>query len=136
MHRISASIFCARYRASGGLDHLCPATNVSCVQSRSNEEYEGLVTGKVVKTRVDRRRTREPVGGRVSELRDIAISSIDIPKRPARRFLGDIAALADSMQTYGLQQPISVRAQGDRFALTSGLRRFSAASLLGWNSIP
>ncbi|MDQ6674854.1 MAG: ParB/RepB/Spo0J family partition protein [Chloroflexota bacterium] len=61
---------------------------------------------------------------------------IDIPARPARRFLGDLAALADSMQAYGLQQPISVRAEGGRFLLTSGLRRLSAARILQWTSIP
>jgi len=50
--------------------------------------------------------------------------------------MGDLAALADSMQDYGLQQPISVRATGDRFVLTSGLRRVTAARMLGWQSIP
>jgi ParB family chromosome partitioning protein len=70
------------------------------------------------------------------ELRELPLARIDAPKRPARRFMGDIDALADSMQEYGLQQPISVRAQGDRFVLTSGLRRLTAARLLGWESIP
>jgi ParB family chromosome partitioning protein len=49
--------------------------------------------------------------------------------------LGDIAALAESMQDYGLQQPISIRIDGDRFSLTSGMRRLAAARLLGWQSI-
>ena len=49
--------------------------------------------------------------------------------------MGDIAALAESMQDYGLQQPISVRAVGDRFALTSGMRRLTAARTLQWASI-
>jgi len=49
--------------------------------------------------------------------------------------LGDIAALAESMQDYGLQQPISVRAVGDRFALTSGMRRLAAANMLHWTTI-
>jgi len=55
--------------------------------------------------------------------------------QPARRFLGDIPALADSLQDYGLQQPISVREAGDRFVLTSGMRRVAAARLLGWTTI-
>jgi ParB family chromosome partitioning protein len=39
------------------------------------------------------------------------------------------------MQDYGLQQPISVRATGYRFALTSGMRRVAAARLLRWTTI-
>jgi ParB/RepB/Spo0J family partition protein len=66
----------------------------------------------------------------------IPIDRIDTPSRPARRLLGDIAALADSMQDYGLQQPISVRASGDRFIVTSGTRRLSAARMLHWKTIP
>jgi ParB family chromosome partitioning protein len=40
------------------------------------------------------------------------------------------------MQEYGLQQPISVRHAKGKYQLTSGLRRFSAAQMLGWNAIP
>jgi ParB family chromosome partitioning protein len=72
----------------------------------------------------------------VPELREVPIEQVDIPGRPARRFLGDIPALADSMREYGLQQPISVRVQGDRFILTSGLRRLTAARMLQWTMIP
>src|SRR5438309_11545726 len=68
-------------------------------------------------------------------LEDIAIDEIDLPRQPARRFLGDIATLAESMQDYGLQQPISVRAQGKRFVLTSGMRRLAAAKILKWATI-
>jgi ParB family transcriptional regulator, chromosome partitioning protein len=71
-----------------------------------------------------------------SSLQRILVDEIDLPSRPARRFLGDIAALAESMQDYGLQQPVSVRAEGGRFVLTSGLRRLSAARLLQWTRIP
>jgi ParB/RepB/Spo0J family partition protein len=69
-------------------------------------------------------------------LRRIAVDRIDLPKRPIRRFLGDIAALAESMQEYGLQQPVSVRVNGDRFILTSGMRRLAGARLLQWTTIP
>jgi ParB family chromosome partitioning protein len=68
-------------------------------------------------------------------LTQIPIDRIDLPGRPTRRVLGDIAALAESMQDYGLQQPISVRAVGDRYALTSGLRRLTAAKMLRWTTI-
>jgi ParB family chromosome partitioning protein len=72
----------------------------------------------------------------LAELREIPVERITTPRRPARKFLGDIAALAESMQDFGLQQPISVRADGDRFILTSGLRRLAAARLLHWQTIP
>jgi ParB family transcriptional regulator, chromosome partitioning protein len=70
-----------------------------------------------------------------SSLQRISVDRIDLPPRPARRFLGDIAALAESMQDYGLQHPISVRVEGERFVLTSGLRRLSAARILQWATI-
>jgi ParB family chromosome partitioning protein len=69
-------------------------------------------------------------------VQQIPLDRIDLPRRPARRFLGDIAALAESMQDYGLQQPISVRADGERFILTSGMRRLAAARMLRWSTIP
>ncbi len=70
------------------------------------------------------------------QLRDVDLSLIDLPSRPARRLLGDIKSLAASLQDYGLQQPISLREAGDRFILTSGTRRVAAARSLGWTTIP
>jgi ParB/RepB/Spo0J family partition protein len=70
-----------------------------------------------------------------AHLRQIPVDTIDVPGRPARRFMGDIAALAESMQDYGLQQPISVRADGNRFIVTSGMRRLAAARILRWETI-
>jgi ParB family chromosome partitioning protein len=72
---------------------------------------------------------------RLAELREIALDQIQLPLQPVRRVLGDIAGLAASMQEYGLQQPISVRADGDGYILTSGLRRMTAAQMLRWTSI-
>ena len=96
-------------------------------------------TGRLRRARTSRTST-EPSGQAHSdksfELREIALDRILLPRRPARRALGDIAALADSMREYGLQQPISVRAEGDRFVLTSGLRRLTAAQALRWTHIP
>jgi ParB family chromosome partitioning protein len=69
------------------------------------------------------------------DLRYIPLKQIQIPRRPVRHILGDIPALAESMRDYGLQQPISVRAAGNRFLLTSGLRRVEAARRLGWTQI-
>src|SRR4051812_11052203 len=85
--------------------------------------------------RSSRAKAEPPVGG-LSPLHEISTDLIDVPPRPARRALGDIASLADSMQDYGLQQPIAVRASGKRYVLTSGLRRLAAARLLQWETIP
>jgi ParB family chromosome partitioning protein len=76
-----------------------------------------------------------PRGVEDATLKHIPIDRIDVPIRPARRFLGDIAALAETMRDYGLQQPISVRAAGNRFLVTSGMRRLAAARMLQWTSI-
>src|SRR5262245_59668686 len=95
---------------------------------------------------VSTRRTHESSRGGAARIRiegaaqhatltQIPVDRIDVPGRPTRRMLGDIAALAESMQDYGLQQPISVRAVGDRFALTSGMRRLAAANMLHWTTI-
>jgi len=72
----------------------------------------------------------------LAELREVPIEQIEQPAQPVRRQLGDLAALAESMQDYGLQQPIALRADGKRLMLTSGLRRLAAARLLGWTRIP
>jgi ParB/RepB/Spo0J family partition protein len=69
------------------------------------------------------------------ELRYIPLAAIDVPRRPVRRKLGAISELAESMHEYGLQQPISVRAVGKRYLLTSGLRRLEAARRLKWEHI-
>jgi ParB family chromosome partitioning protein len=79
---------------------------------------------------------RDAAAQGLAELRRIPVDQIITSRRPARRFLGDIAALAESMQDFGLQQPISVRTDGDRFILTSGLRRLAAAHMLRWETIP
>src|SRR5690348_12539083 len=76
------------------------------------------------------------LGSRVADLREVRLDEVHVPGHPARRFLGDINSLAASMDEYGLQQPISVRLDGDKYILTSGLRRLTAARTLGWTSIP
>ncbi|MCL2710757.1 MAG: ParB/RepB/Spo0J family partition protein [Planctomycetaceae bacterium] len=44
--------------------------------------------------------------------------------------------LAQSLQTQGLLQPITVRQVGERYQIIAGERRFRAALLLGWREIP
>ena len=71
-----------------------------------------------------------------TELRHISIDSIVRAGRRARRSVGDVAALAESIQDYNLLHPISVRAEGGRYILTAGERRLEAVRLLGWPTIP
>src|ERR1051326_1313900 len=87
-------------------------------------------------TRVPKRGRAQTPSSEPEQLLRIPLAKIELPKRLPRRFLGDIASLAESMQEYGLQQPISVRETGGKYQLTSGLRRFSAAQMLGWQAIP
>ena len=60
------------------------------------------------------------------------------PDQPRRRFdEADLAALADSIRKYGLQQPIGVRELGpSRFQLVFGERRLRAVRALGQQTIP
>nr|WP_255604350.1 ParB/RepB/Spo0J family partition protein [Oscillochloris sp. ZM17-4] len=44
--------------------------------------------------------------------------------------------LADSMRKHGLAQPITVRPWGSGFQLVAGERRWRAAQILGWETIP
>src|SRR5215831_11163215 len=47
-----------------------------------------------------------------------------------------VRELASSMGQQGLLQPILVRRKGERFELVAGERRFRAAKLLQWSTIP
>ena len=47
-----------------------------------------------------------------------------------------LAALCENIQTHGLQQPIVVRAYGERYQLISGERRLRAAIKAGWADVP
>src|SRR5215831_10082155 len=67
-----------------------------------------------------------------SQPRKLPLAKIRIGKRH-RREMGDIAALAASIEELGLLQPIVIRPDG---MLIAGERRLQAAKLLGWAHIP
>lgn len=48
----------------------------------------------------------------------------------------NIKDLADSMASVGLLQPIILRSLGDKFQIVAGERRYRAAKLLKWESVP
>jgi ParB family transcriptional regulator, chromosome partitioning protein len=75
----------------------------------------------------------------VEEFRQVAIELISPnPRQPRRRFDdAALAALAASMETRGLLQPVLVRPLPDgRFELIAGERRWRAAQLAGIEAIP
>lgn len=63
---------------------------------------------------------------------DIPLKSIRVEER-YREDMGDINQLAETMREKGLVQPISV---DQNYKLLAGGRRFAAAELLGWHTIP
>src|ERR1700689_1324514 len=77
----------------------------------------------------------------VEEFRQIAVELIFPNPRQPRRHFDDaaLAALASSLETRGLLQPVLVRpapADDGRFELIAGERRWRAAQLAGLESIP
>ncbi len=66
----------------------------------------------------------------------IAIDEIYVPvKRRQDLNPETVKALAESIMENGLQTPIGVRRDGDRFVLVSGLHRLEACKALGEETI-
>ncbi|MGH7643742.1 MAG: ParB/RepB/Spo0J family partition protein [Candidatus Dormibacteria bacterium] len=70
--------------------------------------------------------------------RDIPIALIDPnPEQPRTEFEeNSLRALADSIQTYGVLQPLVIEANGPRFRLVAGERRLRAAQMAGLGRVP
>jgi ParB family chromosome partitioning protein len=70
--------------------------------------------------------------------RDVPIALIDPnPEQPRTNFdEGSLRALADSIQSFGILQPLVVEANGERFRLVAGERRMRAAQLAGLGRVP
>lgn len=73
-----------------------------------------------------------------SNMEEIAITLISPnPKQPRTTFdevaLGE---LAESIRIMGVIQPITVKAEGDKYIIISGERRFRASQLAGLSAIP
>ncbi|MCM1322404.1 MAG: ParB N-terminal domain-containing protein [Bacteroides sp.] len=61
----------------------------------------------------------------------INIDSIKVKKR-IRKDIGDLEPLKESMQKYGLMNPVTVN---EKYELIAGERRLAAAKQLGWTDI-
>lgn len=68
----------------------------------------------------------------IGDVVPLALDAITVGNRH-RQEMGDLDALAESMDRLGLLQPIGVR---EDFSLIFGERRLRAARLLGWQTIP
>lgn len=70
--------------------------------------------------------------------RDIFLTSIQPDReQPRKRFDEEkLRELAASMRENGLSTPILLRPTGDGFTIVHGERRYRAAQLLGWRTIP
>lgn len=73
-----------------------------------------------------------------NSVREIPIGLIDPNrKQPRRRFdLESLSALADSMKSNGILQPLLLAPEGSRYTIIAGERRWRAARLAGFSSVP
>jgi len=77
-------------------------------------------------------------GQQAHNVEKIEMSRIDpSPYQPRRQFAErELSDLAQSIENYGVIQPIVVRPVGDRYQIVAGERRFRACALLGHRYIP
>ena len=75
---------------------------------------------------------------RDNEVKPIPLEALDISELNVRRreITADLDDLIQSLDRFGLQQPIVVMPKGDRFSIVTGQRRYLAAKHLEWNTIP
>ena len=82
---------------------------------------------------------------KTEETKDIVGNIIDIPlekiipnKSQPRSYFGDqaLSELAQSIESLGIIQPITVKKQDDKFLIISGERRFRASKIVGLKTIP
>lgn len=65
----------------------------------------------------------------------LELDRIDLGQRLRTVNAGTVQHLAESMKIHGLQYPIQVRMEGERYALVSGAHRLQAARHLAWPHI-
>ncbi len=71
-------------------------------------------------------------------IQTVFLSMIDVnPFQPRKTFYDhSLEELSQSIKEYGIIQPILVRKNGERYELIAGERRFRAAKLAGFDTIP
>ena len=73
-----------------------------------------------------------------SRVRYISLNQIrPNPQQPRRSFDEDsLSELAESIRSYGILQPLTVRRQGTGYELVAGERRLRAAAMAGLREVP
>ena len=79
--------------------------------------------------------------GKPQDTSDVLRIPIDLiepnPYQPRMTFASEaMQELADSIRTFGLIQPITVRRKGDKYQIISGERRYRASIMAGMDMIP
>ena len=76
--------------------------------------------------------------GKVSRLKDIAITKISPDPEQPRRFFDEAALseLAESIKEHGVVQPIVVMPKGSNYLIVAGERRWRAAKKVGLEKLP
>ncbi len=84
------------------------------------------------------RGTRTPEAVQEQNALEVDINLIDVnPHNPREDFDEEaLAELAESIQSYGVIQSLTVRRQGDRYELVAGERRLRASKLAGLTAVP
>ena len=74
---------------------------------------------------------------RDNAVKSIPLTDLDISELNVRRreITADLDDLIQSLDRFGLQQPIVVMPKGNRFSIVTGQRRYLAAKHLGWGEI-
>lgn len=75
---------------------------------------------------------------KVSKLQELPVADIESDPEQPRRFFDEkaLAELAASVQEHGVVQPIVVTAQGSKYLIVAGERRWRAAKIAGLKTIP
>lgn len=79
----------------------------------------------------------EPVS-QGNQVLEVDINDIDTNAAQPRKTFDDekLSELAQSIQTYGIVQPIIVQQQGSRFVIIAGERRYRASRIAGLKKVP
>ncbi len=76
--------------------------------------------------------------GKISKLQELTLDDIAPDPNQPRRFFDDnsLTELAASIREHGVVQPIVVTAQGKKYLIVAGERRYRAAKIAGLETIP
>ncbi|MDD5016617.1 MAG: ParB/RepB/Spo0J family partition protein [Eubacteriales bacterium] len=80
----------------------------------------------------------EETGGGANSVIEIDVNDIDPNSEQPRKIFNDekLSELAQSIDAYGIVQPIIVQKKGQRYIIIAGERRYRAARIAGLRSVP